>query len=402
MKVTFPKLFKWQQDVYDWFDPTGKSLIIKSLRQVGKSAICLLLLLRTAFEKPGCTSMVIEPTLAQARKMFTDIYKMLGKSPLIEKANESLLVMRFSNGSDILFKSGEQGDSLRGYTVSGILVLDECAYLDRGFIEDTLPVTNKHNATIIAVSTPIFTSGWFYEQYSSPDSDSKKSFNWSAYDTSEVLSKEKVEEYRKTYSKRKFTTEILGEFLVDDGNLFTGIEDCIIDCPPEEEALYFGIDWGSGSGKDNTVISCLNYKKEMVFIKYFNDKTPSEQVNIIIDLIKRYKPIKVTVESNSIGKVYYDMLQKGVKNFMKVNLFTTTNDSKNRIIDQLSVAIENRYIGLIRDEELLTELRAYKQEITKSGKITYNAPSGYKDDCVVSTAICYDSIINKKGQYNFA
>lgn len=103
--------------------------------------------------------MVVEPTLAQSRKMFNDIIKMLDKSTLIEKANESLLHIRFSNKSEILFKSSEQSDGIRGYTVSGILVLDECAYLATDFIEDVLPVTNKHKATIVAVSTPIFTSG---------------------------------------------------------------------------------------------------------------------------------------------------------------------------------------------------------------------------------------------------
>lgn len=186
--------------------------------------------------------MVIEPTLAQSRKMFNDITKALDGSGIIEKANESLLHIRFKNKSEILFKSAEQADGIRGYTVSGILVLDECAYLSRDFIEDTLPVTNKHNATIIAVSTPIFTSGWFYEQYQLPDSDTKRSFDWSTYDTTEVLSEEQVENYRRTYSKNKFKTEILGEFLTEDGNLFTNIENCIIDYVPDTDVLYFGVD----------------------------------------------------------------------------------------------------------------------------------------------------------------
>lgn len=93
------------------------------------------------------------------------------------------------------------------------------------------------------------------------------------------------------------------------------------------------------------------------------------------------------------------MLQNEVKD-IKINLFNTTNNSKNKIIDKLQVALENEYIKLQRDEELLTELRAYKQEITKSGKITYNAPSGYRDDCVIATAICYDSLASNKGNYS--
>lgn len=138
----------------------------------------------------------------------------------------------------------------------------------------------------------------------------------------------------------------------------------------------------------------------MVFIEYFNDKTPTEQIDRIVRLIEQYQPIKITVESNSIGNIYFDMLQKRVKR--RIIKFTTTNDSKNKIIDKLGVALENKEIGILRDEELLTELRMYAAERTKTGKITYNAPSGYRDDCVIATAICWDSLFTNKGNYNIS
>lgn len=138
----------------------------------------------------------------------------------------------------------------------------------------------------------------------------------------------------------------------------------------------------------------------MVFIEYFNDKTPTEQIDRIVRLIEQYQPIKITVESNSIGNIYFDMLQKRVK--CRILKFTTTNDSKNKIIDKLGIALENKEIGILRDEELLTELRMYAAEKTKTGKITYNAPSGYKDDAVMSLAICWDSLFTNKGNYNIS
>lgn len=138
----------------------------------------------------------------------------------------------------------------------------------------------------------------------------------------------------------------------------------------------------------------------MVFIEYFNDKTPTEQIDRIVRLIEQYQPIKITVESNSIGNIYFDMLQKRVKR--RILKFTTTNDSKNKIIDKLGIALENKEIGILRDEELLTELRMYAAERTKTGKITYNAPSGYRDDAVMSLAICWDSLFTNKGNYNIS
>lgn len=401
MKIVFPKLFEWQQEVYDWFDPRGKTIIIKSPRQRGKSALCVLLLLRTAMLLKGSTSIAIEPTLNQSRKLYNDVVKTLNGSGIIEKSNESLLHIRFTNGSEILFKSSEQGEAIRGYTVTGILILDECAYLQEDFIENILPTISFHNATLVVASTPLFTNGWFYEQYSSPDSDCKRSFDWSKFDFSAIISEEQVEHYRRTYSKNKFTTEILGEFLMDDGNTFTNIEACINDNPVFGESnLYFGIDWGSGLGKDYTAICCLNERSEMVFIRHINEKSPTEQIDYIARLIEEYNPIKITVEANSIGEVYYDMLQK--KSKVRITKFSTSNKTKNRIIDKLGVALENEKIKLLRDEELLTELRAYQQETTRTGLITYNAPSGYNDDCIIATAICYDSIFSNRGNYSIS
>ena len=215
-----------------------------------------------------------------------------------------------------------------------------------------------------------------------------------------MITPEQIAFYKRTYSKNKFTTEILGQFLQNDGALFTGIEDCIIDKPASDGNFYFGIDWGSGNGQDNTAITCLNSDGKMVFIEYFNDKTPTEQIDRIVRLIEQYQPIKITVESNSIGNIYLDMLQQKVK--QRIIKFTTTNDSKNRIIDKLGVALEYKEIGILRDEELLTELRMYAAERTRTGKITYNAPSGYKDDTIISLAICWDSLFTNRGTYNIS
>lgn len=135
----------------------------------------------------------------------------------------------------------------------------------------------------------------------------------------------------------------------------------------------------------------------MVFIWMTNELTPTEQVDEIAKLINHWNPIKVTVESNSIGSVFFDMLQSKVK--QRIVKFNTSNKTKNQIIERLIAAFESEDIGITSNEELLLELRMYRSEVTKGGAITYNAPSGYNDDAVMSTAIAYDSISSNKGHY---
>lgn len=140
----------------------------------------------------------------------------------------------------------------------------------------------------------------------------------------------------------------------------------------------------------------------MVFIKYFNDKTPTEQIKILTDLFAEYQGyIKVIqVEQNSIGSVFYDLL---VKSNPKLHIirFLTSNSSKNKIVNKLQAALENKKIGILKDSKLLNELRIYEAKYNpKSGNISYNAPNGYNDDTVISLMLAYDCLNTNKGNYN--
>lgn len=140
----------------------------------------------------------------------------------------------------------------------------------------------------------------------------------------------------------------------------------------------------------------------MVFIKYFNDKTPTEQVDLLTNILTEYQGfIKIVqVEQNSIGSVFYDML---VRKNQKIRIlrFLTTNKSKADIVNKLQAALENEKIGLLKDDKLLNELRLYEASYNpKTGNVSYNAPSGFNDDTVISLMLAYDSLNTNKGHYN--
>lgn len=171
---------------------------------------------------------------------------------------------------------------------------------------------------------------------------------------------------------------------------------------PDYQSLYIGIDWATGSGKDYTCVTALNESGQMVFIKYFNDKTPTEQVDLLTNILTEYQGfIKIVqVEQNSIGSVFYDMLvRKNPK--IRIIRFLTTNKSKADIVNKLQAALENEKIGLLKDDKLLNELRLYEASYNpKTGNVSYNAPSGFNDDTVISLMLAYDSLNTTKGHYN--
>ena len=385
---------------------SGKIFTIKAKRQVGKSFLAENELLRFAINYPGSVNCIVEPTLGQSRKVFKELVQAVIDSDILRRKNETLLELEFNNGSSILFRSGEQMDSLRGFSVSGLLVLDEAAYLKDEVFEIIKPTTDVWNAPILIISTPRFREGFFYECFKKGfDGNFSKyyqSFDWALEDTSMLLSEDKLEMYRLTTSKNKFRTEYLGEFADDDGCLFNNISNCIIDKKPEYQSLYIGVDWATGSGKDYTCITALNESGQMVFIKYFNNKTPTEQVDLLTNIFTEYQGfIKIVqVEQNSIGSVFYDILVKRNPK-LRIVKFLTTNKSKADIVNKLQAALENEKIGLLKDDKLLNELRLYEASYNpKTGNVSYNAPSGFNDDTVISLMLAYDSLNTTKGHYN--
>ena len=226
MRVKLPAFEIWQKDVFDYYllNKKGKWIVTKSQRQVGKSIFAQLLLVYASLSKGGSVSLSISPIISQARKMYQNI-ESLAKS-VIKKANGSTLEITFINGSQILFRSAEQEDSVRGNTVkgSGIAIVDEAAYIKDDFFYSILvPTTNVFKSPIFIFSTPKQKSGFFFDLFTQglAPNEKVKSFDWTTYDTSKYLDEETKEIYRKQMPKLSFQSEILGQFIDGQGTVFT-------------------------------------------------------------------------------------------------------------------------------------------------------------------------------------
>ena len=59
------------------------------------------------------------------------------------------------------------------------------------------------------------------------------------------------------------------------------------------------------------------------------------------------------------------------------------------LIDGLALAFERGAIRIPNDPVLVAELEAYEMKRTPGGMLTYSAPSGMHDDCVMSLALAW-------------
>ncbi len=65
-----------------------------------------------------------------------------------------------------------------------------------------------------------------------------------------------------------------------------------------------------------------------------------------------------------------------------------TNQTKTELIQRLIVAMEQRQVSWPAVWDILTnELKRFEYAVSNNGTITYNAPSGFHDDCVIALAL---------------
>lgn len=380
---------------------------VKSRRQSGKSFMSENLLLYYAINYKKSVSALVSITLAQSRKVFKEIIQAVEGSGIIKRKNEQTLEITFINGSSIFFKSSEQGtDSLRGYTITGILILDEAAYLSEDILEGVLPWTNVHKPPMLIVSSPKFKNCFFYRYFMKglQGDEGYYSVDWNDYDLSEFLDDAKLEEYRLMLPANQFKSEYLGEFLDDDGVVFTNFKECIYDAPPRTDGdVYIGIDWATGNGGDYTSITVLNSYCEVVDFEDFNNLNTTQTIERIVGIIKRFPSVGLVLcESNSIGTPMTELLMEKLPN-VNIEKAATTNSSKESMVNDLQVAFEQKKIGLLNIEKVMSELSSYEATYNiKTKKVSYNAPSGLHDDSVISLMYAYRAWKDKGRRGNYA
>lgn len=351
----------------------------------------------------------MEPSFQQSKRVMTQILKACKGIPIIEGSSFQDMIINFNNGSELIFLSGSQDiNNIRGNTVSknGVLIFDECAFIKDDVIYKSLPFCNANNARKLAVSTPLFKQGYFWDTYRN-GIEHKKNFNlvdFNDYDLSMLLSEEQKKEYKDTMPYLIYLTEIEGEFIDAYSTLFGDINSIIDDSYRGDKTEVIGIDFGAGVGKDYTAMVGWNNFRNMTLCEGWNDIPPTEQIEKMVQIISAARPRTVVVEINSIGEIYRDLLKNALrqKNInVSLKTFETTNDSKRKIIDNFVSLVQRKDITILDNPILKLHMSAYEVEPTKTGKVTYNGSNGNHDDFCMASAFGLNELSHNNNGYMF-
>lgn len=397
------KLYKphWKQmEIHKaCIDPAVFFVVCKAGRQAGKTALGQQQSIKWALEEPNIEVYWVSPTASQAQKVYKQILKQIGKTPIIKsnKGSQGDTEIIFHNGSIIKFRSAQQKDSLRGETIH-YLIVDEAAFQDDEIFQEVLlPMLNVKGRKVLMISTPKGKNG-FYKMYQKGlgDNTRYKSFSFTSAD-SPYANQEIINTARESMPKVLFEQEYLAYF-VDNSAIFENVQEVstlqMIKTPVYGDKYYIGVDIALKN--DYNVVTVFNQNDELVWYDRTNNITSPVLKDRLIKVFNHWKPEKIYIEENNQGlPIIQDLID--IHKVQNVKGFLTTSKSKPFIINNLINAFASKQISIIDDEIMKAELEMFTMYISNTGTVKYSAPHGYNDDIVMSMAIGWECLQRNKG-----
>lgn len=376
------------------FSP-AKIRVLACGRRWGKTDACAAAVLADLLRPEPTRSLILAPTLDQARLLFDRVLAFLewlfpAESAPAFKVRLTPYPLLTLEESTVVARSGHIGRSLRGNEATHVLV-DEAAFVPEALVtEVAMPMLATNNGRLTLISTPNgLNHFWRFFKMGETGENGVWSRRAPSSESPHV-SKSYLAMQRKLISERAFDIEYEAKFVEASGSVFTAesIEACTV---PEifrgEEPISIGIDWGRYH--DYTAVAVLEGTRngaKLVELAQFNQATWPEMVDRAGQIADRYPHAPVLCDGTGLGDVVAGMAAARMPG-RKVEAFCFTHLKKQNAIESLKYALERHTLQFEPDPELIRQLKHFEAQVSQSGVRTLNARVGYHDDLVIALAL---------------
>ncbi len=365
-------------------------------RRSGKDKVCLNLMIKSIAEHESRgirgTYYYFFPTYAQGRKALWDAIDKDGMPFLehfpkdfIRKSSDSEMQIITKNGSIFQVIGTDDINSIMG-TNALACVFSEYSLQDAKAWELIRPILAENGGWAVFNFTPRGRNhawkllerakndaGWFRQILTVKDTC--------------AISDEVLERERREMPVDLFEQEYLCVFTDGAGQFFKNIEACLWrgDLEPQEGVRYqAGIDLAKV--RDFTVLTPIDLTTFRVGKQTrFNQLDYTAQKEIIKGFYEKWRKPRIYIDKTGVGlPVYDDLINFGLRN---LEGFTFTEQSKKDLLINLQLKLEQGAIRIPNDENLISELKAFRYELGEDGQIKIVGVSGIPTDMVMSLAL---------------
>ena len=328
--------------------------------------------LKALAQPAGSVGMLLAPTFPMLKDALLRAFVDIAQPPIISAFNRSELHATLYNGSEILFRSADNPERLRGPNLSWA-GLDEAALMDKSALDIMVGRLRVEPGRLWFTTTPRGRSHWLFEYINRGSTDVVHARTLD----NPFLPQAYLDELKTQYSSAFYRQEVLGEFIDIEGARIKR-EWLRHATPPETfEQVVMGVDLAISTkeGSDYTACVVLGRHEDRTWV-IAAERTRAgfhDVVNFITAMAARYHPSIIAIEQVQYqAAVVQELLRKTT---LPVTGVRPDKDKLARFLP-----LEARYEqGLIWHAPTLT---TYEDELL-------SFPEGAHDDLVDASAYAF-------------
>lgn len=378
----------------------SKRICVCISRQMGKSTMAAIKAFHQAYCIPNQTIVIVSSTKPQAVELIKKIKDLMYSGnftnfrELLPSARDSKseLVIIHENGKESRIISIPATDAGRGYTAD-LVIVDEAAFIENGdyiFRQVIEPMTQATKGTILLLSTPNGSIGYFYDCFNSPYWSSYQ-FDWTfnPENTKEEMEQKKLEMTSLAFESEyeaKFTTSKSAYFKHDE--IYKSIS-ALAGCGAvtTNQPMAIGVDFGKIHDKSVIMIGYIINPKEdaskhIIRVLERREKPLGTEYAAVIGELKyigkTLKPTIFVLDASGVGEVPAEILSKESGLITEPIKFSI--QKKMEIFSNLKILFQQGRIQIPNEKEMINQLELFEYTYTESGNLKLHAREGYHDD----------------------
>lgn len=323
-----------------------------------------------------------------------NITKVFGKDAYRLNQNKHELTIRDPlagiPGAKLKWLSAEEAYNTVGFTFSRFIVDEAQAVPDDVWFK-FIPTQAVRNASGVIFGTPDVTlyQTWFQGLYlrgQDPLDISYYSFSIASWDAP-WMPMERILEAKAQLPESQFRRLYGGEWLEEQGLVFTNVAAAFLDTVPEYSSnrrYVMAVDLAI-TDDFNVVMVGDPATRTVIYKERWNNADPLVTYDRIQDIWERFGKPKVYPDETGLGgkAMVSELRRRGMRCYG--HIFSTYN--KVDLVQQLAMDIQHRRIMFPQWEDLLREFRAFIYSRTPSGRLTASAIIGAHDDMVMTLVL---------------
>ncbi|MFA5629806.1 MAG: hypothetical protein WC958_06170 [Dehalococcoidales bacterium] len=349
---------------------------------------------------PAVHAWIVAPTYLLARQIWRElkayfprpwIVNILEGEKIIETVNDGLIEVRSADDPTTLVSVGL--DIVLITEAARISKLDEVwANLETRLMSPGRGPNGTGGLALIN-STPIGRNYYYqmfkWGQKKDPDYDIDwESWQFPSFSNPYLTAKDKnyLKRMQKRYPERIYNQEILGVFLAEGNSVFPTADECAtyIGTGQPEPGESYVIGYDPARSIDNSGVVIRNSKGEAVRVEQWRGKPWTRQMDDIAILSQLYNHAHVVMDRTGLGETLPEALaQRGIS----VDPVYISNLEKEKMVNNLAMLIEQKFVSYPKHEVLINELKDYQYVISKTGTTRYSASAQSRHDDLVTAAM---------------